>query len=196
MDNYNNDSWNNNQNPQQNQNTYSAQDYQQPYGSQNYSAQDYQRPYGTDNNQNYQNSYGTGYNQTPSYQQPNYNNMSNDEEHVSVLHWIGIFCLNIIPCVGPIVYLIMMFVWAFGSTPKKSLKNFARAQLILSAIALGIMIIMIIISVATGAAAAATGAVATSGRHSLPDDLDLPPHPAGRLEQRATDQRSAATLRR
>ena len=78
--------------------------------------------------------------------------MSNDEEHVSVLHWIGIFCLNIIPCVGPIVYLIMMFVWAFGSTPKKSLKNFARAQLILSAIALGIMIIMIIISVATGAA--------------------------------------------
>ena len=94
MDNYNNESWNNNQNPQQNQNTYSAQDYQQPYGSQNYSAQDYQRPYGTDNNQNYQNSYGTGYNQTPSYQQPNYNNMSNDEEHVSVLHWIGIFCLN------------------------------------------------------------------------------------------------------
>ena len=145
IDNYNNENWNNNQNPQQNQNTYSAQDYQQPYGSQNYSAQDYQRPYGTDNNQNYQNSYGTGYNQTPSYQQPNYNNMSNDEEHVSVLHWIGIFCLNIIPCVGPIV-------WAFGSTPKKSLKNFARAQLILSAIALGIMIIMIIISVATGAA--------------------------------------------
>lgn len=152
MDNYNNDSWNNNQNPQQNQNTYSAQDYQQPYGSQNYSAQDYQQPYGADNNQNYQNSYGTGYNQTPSYQQSNYNNMSNDEEHVSVLRWIGIFCLNIIPCVGPIVYLIMMFVWAFGSTPKKSLKNFARAQLILSAIALGIMIIMIIISAATGAA--------------------------------------------
>ena len=26
MDNYNNDSWNNNQNPQQNQNTYSAQE--------------------------------------------------------------------------------------------------------------------------------------------------------------------------
>lgn len=120
---YNNDSWNNPQgngpDPQQN----------------NYSNQGYQQPYGTDNNQG--------------YQQPNYNNMSNDEEHVSVLHWIGIFCLNIIPCVGPIVYLIMMFVWAFGSTPKKSLKNFARAQLILSAIALGIMII---ISVATGAA--------------------------------------------
>lgn len=171
MDNYNNNGYNNDSlnNPQGNgpdpqQNNYSNQGYQQPYGtdnnqgyqqpygSQNYSAQDYQRPYGTDNNQNYQNSYGTGYNQTPSYQQPNYNNMSNDEEHVSVLHWIGIFCLNIIPCVGPIVYLIMMFVWAFGSTPKKSLKNFARAQLILSAIALGIMIIMIIISAATGAA--------------------------------------------
>ncbi|WP_455259354.1 hypothetical protein [Ruminococcus sp.] len=154
---YNNDSWNNPQgngpDPQMEQNntTYSAQDYQQPYGSQNYSAQDYQQPYGADNNQNYQNSYGTGYNQTPSYQQPNYNNMSNDEEHVSVLYWIGVFCINIIPCVGPIVYLVMMFVWAFGSTPKKSLKNFARAQLILSAIALGIMLIVIIISAIAGA---------------------------------------------
>lgn len=138
MDNYNNDSWNNNQNPQQNQNTYSAQDYQQPYGN--------------DNNQNYQNSYGTGYNQTPSYQQPNYNNINNDDEHVSVLMWIGVFCINLIPCVGSLVYIIMMFVWAFGSTPKKSLKNFARAQLIVLAVVVVIFLILFITSLATGAA--------------------------------------------
>lgn len=154
MDNYNNDSWNNNQNPQQNQNTYSAQDYQQPYGSQNYSAQDYQQPYGADNSQNnsYQQPYGTGYNQTPSYQQPNYNNINNDDEHVSVLMWIGIFCINLIPCVGSLVYFIMMFVWAFGSTPKKSLKNFARAQLIVLAVVVVIFLILFITSLATGAA--------------------------------------------
>lgn len=118
------------------------------YNQNNYSAQDYQQPYGADNNQN---SYGTGYNQTPSYQQPNYN-MSNDEEHVSVLMWIGVFCINLIPCVGSLVYIIMMFVWAFGSTPKKSLKNFARAQLILVAVVLVLVIVAVIISVATGAA--------------------------------------------
>lgn len=154
MDNYNNDSWNNPQgngsDPQQN--NYSNQCYQQPYGTDNnqdyqqsYGANDYQQPYGSQPDYN-------NYNQTPSYQQPNYNNMSNAEEHVSVLHWIGIFCLNIIPCVGPIVYIVMMFIWAFGSTPKKSLKNFARAQLILFAIALGIMLIIVIISLVTGAA--------------------------------------------
>lgn len=94
-----------------------------------YSSQDYQQPYGADNSQNnsYQQPYGTGYNQTPSYQQPNYNNINNDDERVSVLMWIGVFCINLIPCVGSLVYIIMMFVWAFGSTPKKSLKNYARA---------------------------------------------------------------------
>ena len=44
----------------------------------------------------------------------------------------------------------MMFVWAFGSTPKKSLKNFARAQLIVLAVV--IFLILFITSLATGAA--------------------------------------------
>ena len=46
--------------------------------------------------------------------------------------WIGIFLINIIPCVGPLIYVVMLFVWAFGSNNKTSLKNFAKAQLIVA----------------------------------------------------------------
>ena len=48
---YNNDSWNNPQGngPDPQQNNYSNQGYQQPYGTDN--NQGYQQPYGTDNNQ-------------------------------------------------------------------------------------------------------------------------------------------------
>ena len=66
----------------------------------------------------------------------------NTEETVSVGHWIGIFFLSMIPCVN----LVLLFVWAFGGTPKRSLKNYARAQLLLAAIALGVAIVVAIIS--------------------------------------------------
>lgn len=56
---------------------------------------------------------------------------NNDDEHVSIGMWIGIFLINLIPCVGVLAYIVMMFVWAFGSSKKKSLKNFAKAQLII-----------------------------------------------------------------
>lgn len=140
MDNYNNNGYNNEQDKVQEPNIYqnnNASDYQQPYGSQNYSAQSYQQPYGSNYN----------YNQAPSYQQPNYaqNNVNKQDEHMSVLGWIGVFCLNLIPCVGTLVYIIMMFVWAFGNTPKKSLKTYARAQLIILAVVVAIWIIMLII---------------------------------------------------
>lgn len=79
------------------------------------------------------------YQQPANYQAPNNNNYG--DEHVSPLMWIGIFCINIIPCVGPLIYIIMLFVWAFGSTNKISLKNFAKAQLILTAIGLVLMLL-------------------------------------------------------
>ncbi len=56
----------------------------------------------------------------------------NEDEHVSVPMWIGIFLINIIPCVGPLIYIVMLFVWAFGNNNKTSLKNFAKAQLIVA----------------------------------------------------------------
>lgn len=66
------------------------------------------------------------------------------EEEVSVGMWIGIFLINIIPCIGPLVYIIMMFIWAFGETPKKALKNFAKANLILILIGVSIAIVVTI----------------------------------------------------
>ena len=73
------------------------------------------------------------------------------EREVSVAQWVGIFCINLIPCVGSLVYIIMMFVWAFGSTPKQSLKNFARAQLIIIGIVIVLVMILTIIMAAVGA---------------------------------------------
>ncbi|MCL2434163.1 MAG: hypothetical protein FWD16_06580, partial [Clostridia bacterium] len=57
-------------------------------------------------------------------------------EHVSVWQWIGLYCLNIIPVVGSLTYLVLLFVFAFGKTPKKTLKNWAKAQLIIALVAL------------------------------------------------------------
>jgi len=74
----------------------------------------------------------------------------NPEEHVSVGHWVGIFCINLIPCVGPPIFLIMLFVWAFGNTPKKSLKTYARAQLIIIAVLVVLGIIIFAVTAALG----------------------------------------------
>ena len=110
-----------------------------------------------DYNQNYNRNYNRNYNQ--SYQQPNYNQAqpyqqhvyvqqpaaNTEDEHMTVGGWIGVFCINLIPFVGTLIYIIMMFVWAFGNTPKKSLKTFARAQLLIMAIVLVLVIILFII---------------------------------------------------
>lgn len=66
---------------------------------------------------------------------------SNDEEHVSTLQWIGIYALNLIPCVGPIIYIVMLFIWAFGDTKKASLKTYAKAHLIISLVMIVIIIL-------------------------------------------------------
>ncbi len=112
---------------------YNAPSNQQPYGNQQpifYQSYDqtYQQPY------------------TPQY----VNNYSNEDEHVSVAGWVGRMCIPLIPFVGGLIYIIMLFVWAFGSTPKKSLKTFAKAQLLVMAIALGIAVIILLIAVVTG----------------------------------------------
>jgi len=91
------------------------------------------------------NSYGPGYPQP----QQGYNpaqppvypaNMAQQDEHFSVGQWIGIWCWNLIPVVGGIIYLIVLCVYAFGDTPKKSVKNWAKAKLI-------IMLVVFIISI-------------------------------------------------
>ena len=100
--------------------------YTQP---QPYEQQSYQQPYQQPYQQNMVN-YPAGYN----YQ---------DDDHVTTLQWLGIWALNIIPFVGTLIYIVLMFIWAFGDTRKKSLKTYAKSQLIifLICIVLGLIII-------------------------------------------------------
>lgn len=107
------------------QNSYAQnQQQQQPYQQQSFPQQGYQ--------QNMVN-YPSGYNYS-------------EDEHVSTLMWIGIFAINIIPGIGSLVYLILLFVWAFGSTPKKSLKTFAQAQLIISLVVVVLLVLFFLIT--------------------------------------------------
>jgi len=97
--------------------------------------------------------------QPPVYQQPVYNQPSYQpvmpqnyapDEHVSVGGWIGIFCINLIPVLGWLIYIIMIFVWAFGDTKKKTLKNFAKANLIIFALFFVFAVIAVIFAAIAG----------------------------------------------
>lgn len=84
-------------------------------------------------NSGYQNTYQP-YNSTPPYQ----NGPVELEEPVKISEWVLSFVLMMIPCVN----IIMMFVWAFSSTEKKSKSNFFKAYLIFFAIMMAFMVLM------------------------------------------------------
>lgn len=113
----NNISWDNYPNPyaeQQAQAQQAAQQYSQPhYNQPNYTQPNYSQPM---------------YNQPVGY------NASQPDEHMTVMGWIGRWCINLIPFVGPLIYFVMLIIWAFGDTQKKSLKSYARAALIVGLI--------------------------------------------------------------
>ena len=48
-----------------------------------------------------------------------------------------------IPVFGSITYLVMLFIWAFGSDSNPNKKNWARAKLVVTAIGIICMIILI-----------------------------------------------------
>lgn len=68
------------------------------------------------------------------YQQPNFES----EQPMSLGEWIITLILTAIPCVG----LIMLLVWAFGGTTQTTKKNFARAQLIFTLIAIVVVVVL------------------------------------------------------
>lgn len=71
------------------------------------------------------------------------------EEPVSVGEWLISMLLMCIPCVN----IVLMFVWAFGSSAKKSKSNYFKASLICAGIGIVIWIIMVIMMYAGVAAA-------------------------------------------
>lgn len=103
-------------------NTYQNNDYHNGYGNNNYPNE-----YANNNYQNYNN-----YNNYQPYQQLNPCNDSQLEleEPVKISEWVLALVLMMIPCVN----IIMMFVFAFSKTEKKSKSNFFKAYLIYFAI--------------------------------------------------------------
>lgn len=110
-------------------------EYQNSYTGNNYNSNYQQYPY---NNYNYNGNY-----QVP-YQQ---NSLLDLEEPVKMGEWLISLLITLIPCVG----LIMVFVWAFGSTEKKSKSNFFKAYLVF-------WVIIIVIALAYVFSLAAAGA--------------------------------------
>lgn len=145
--------------PQSGQPTSGAGIYNQPQNSQpsggagNFNQA--QNPAGTFNGQpngnigygqsqnNYANGYGqpfANYNQAP-YQGPGYT-PTEMEEPVGVGEWTGLLAIaTFVPCIG----IILMLVWAFGGTEKKSKSNFCKAFLIIWLIKLALYALIFII---------------------------------------------------
>ena len=70
------------------------------------------------------------------------------EEPVSMGEWVVCILLMMVPCVN----IVMMFVWAFSKTEKKSKSNFFKVELIFMGIILALYLIIILVAVFAGMA--------------------------------------------
>lgn len=133
---------------------YSSQQSQGAY-SQSQGTQDgsqnsyYQNPY-------YQNSYQQSSYQQSGYQQPQYQGYQTYqssgelEEPMSLKDWLITDLLLMIPCAN----IILIFVWAFSGSEKKSKSNFFKAQLIFMGCIMAFYLLLFIIAMGAGFAAA------------------------------------------
>lgn len=117
------------QNPYYQQNAYQQNAYQQSSYQQN--------AYGQNS---YQQSQPQGYQGYP------YD--GNLEEPMSVKDWLIVDLLMMIPCVN----IILVFVWAFSSTEKKSKSNYFKANLIFAGCILAFYLLLVILGVGAGMA--------------------------------------------
>lgn len=62
------------------------------------------------------------------------NVITQDEKTTSFKNWLGSMLLPFIPGVGILIYIVMLFVWAFSAETPKSKKNWARASLVVGVI--------------------------------------------------------------
>ena len=72
----------------------------------------------------------------PVYQQPMMGNTP-----VTVGGWIGRLLIPYIPLVGWLVNIIMLFIWTGDATKEESFRNWAKAQLIITAVIIVLCII-------------------------------------------------------
>lgn len=86
----------------------------------------------------------------PTQQQPTQYQPPVTEQHVSVGAWVGRSLINLIPCVGGIIYIIMLFVWSGDTKYNETSRNWAKAQLILLLIGVVLCFAIFIINAALG----------------------------------------------
>ena len=99
---------------------------------------------GNYSNGNYNNNYGGGYGNN--IYQPYQQSQLDLEEPVKMSEWLICMLLMMVPCVN----IIMMFVWAFSKTEKKSKSNFFKAQLIMAGVVFALYMVILIFAVAVG----------------------------------------------
>ena len=67
------------------------------------------------------------------------------KESISVGGWIGRSLIPLIPLVGGIVYLIMLFIWSGDKKKEDTFRNWAKAQLIIMAVVFVLAILFAVI---------------------------------------------------
>lgn len=69
--------------------------------------------------------------------------MAQAEGSMSFWHWILVVLLPYVPVIGSFAFMILLFVWGFGHTASTTRKNWARATLVMIAVALIMMSYML-----------------------------------------------------
>lgn len=110
---------------------------------QSYQQNSYQQPQGDYHQNEYQNPraaqpFANGQYPVNDYQ-------SNQEKYLNSIPTVGEYIGTFLLMCLPIVNIVMLFVWAFSSSTKRAIKNFARAQLIISAVILGLYLLLIVV---------------------------------------------------
>ena len=67
------------------------------------------------------------------------------KDPISVGGWIGRTLIPCIPVVGGIVYLIMLFIWSGDKKKEDTFRNWAKAQLILMAVAIVLTVLLVVL---------------------------------------------------
>lgn len=70
---------------------------------------------------------------------------TNADKPISFLNWLGSYALLLIPYVGWLAFITLLFVWAFSKSTPPSKKNWARVNLIFAAVLIIIVVVYLVI---------------------------------------------------
>lgn len=74
-------------------------------------------------------------------------NINEKEKPVSFANWLGTYAIMLIPCVGGLVFFVMLIVWSFGGNVPESKRNWSRATLVIMVIMIMIVLAFVIMTV-------------------------------------------------